>query len=1098
MMRIFLSLFLLVLSIASMAQQRPFINSLDKTSGAVGETVIITGSGFSANPADLKVYFGAGEATILSSTTGQIKVTVPANATDDQVSVVNIATNLIGTSSQIFTLSYGGDPGSFAASGFDTFQEIATGNQFAYDLCLCDFNNDGLSDIGITHDDDTTVNMFQNQSTTATTAFSEIGTIQVPLESGSRNDANLNGIDCGDLNNDGLPDLIVSKNNGNLPVNIYYYENVSGANIAFSLAGSTRIPNQPSGDVRTPRKLRIADIDGDGRNDFIIGSQTDNTLLVYLHDATNNIAFNAPIGINMSGMADLGALEVKDLNNDNLPDLVAIAFDEANQPLAYFENNSTPGNVKFSSRLISSLAQRNFVHVTELTNDDYPEIITSNSFGGTISVFRNTTASKGGAISYNTTPTNITGIVSTWGINSGDMNGDGLADLVVSNGTAGVKVLINEFDGTTLSFSQTTLATTQVSRNIQVGDLNGDARPDIAFTYNSTNGANGKLGLFVNRNCYLPSFSPADLNYCPNVPFTLYTTKTVDATYTWNLTSGTGSITPNGDNADVTITSASATVEVTITPGNNGSGSCTNTSSQVFNVNGTPPATPTITPSDASSPICSGTDLTLSSSAADNYYWILPDGSAGPDAQDLVLTDLTSADAGVYTLRTQLTGGCVSDPTTYEVVVNEPPFITITNQGQDNFCDGSSITLEVPDYNGFTYSWEKDGAPIAGTTNTLSVNATGTYVAIITDAFTCENRSPDYSVTAVPAPVSSFNTSYAAANTSEICIDVQLNFTATSTGSGSFALTYDWDFGDATNATGATTSHSYSTAQQYTATLTTSYTDISGCSDQANSTITVSDQVPGDIPITVVGGSTDKCPSDTLLVQLPANYVSYAWSTGDTDFEAEAFTARGENSVTLTADVETNIGCMVTVQQTIDNFPNSGIPVTAEEGTITNDSITLPEGEQMITLTASNAVGDYAWTIDGTPSNVIAAVLEHQPTQRTTVITVTGTDANGCEETTTTTVLLPAILARKTFSPNADGLGFDCWEILNTSSLEGCTVYIFDNRGRHLLQKESPFPNNCVWDGTAEGQPAPEGIYYFVLKCDDELNNTNGTITLAR
>ncbi|MEQ8878888.1 MAG: IPT/TIG domain-containing protein, partial [Cyclobacteriaceae bacterium] len=188
MMRIFLSLFLLVLSIASMAQQRPFINSLDKTSGAVGETVIITGSGFSANPADLKVYFGAGEATILSSTTGQIKVTVPANATDDQVSVVNIATNLIGTSSQIFTLSYGGDPGSFAASGFDTFQEIATGNQFAYDLCLCDFNNDGLSDIGITHDDDTTVNMFQNQSTTATTAFSEIGTIQVPLESGSRND----------------------------------------------------------------------------------------------------------------------------------------------------------------------------------------------------------------------------------------------------------------------------------------------------------------------------------------------------------------------------------------------------------------------------------------------------------------------------------------------------------------------------------------------------------------------------------------------------------------------------------------------------------------------------------------------------------------------------------------------------------------------------------------------------------------------------------------------------------------------------------------------------------------------------------------------
>ncbi len=1096
-MRIFLSFFFFMLTIALMAQQRPFINSLDKTSGAVGETVIITGSGFSANPADLKVFFGTGEATILSAAPGQIKVSVPANATYGPVSVVHLTNFLTGSSSELFNLSFGGGP--LVASGFDAPNYTATGHTFSYDLCMCDFNDDGLLDVGVTHQQGQTVSFFQNQSTPAATSFMKLDLLNYAPPFTTL------GVDCADLNADGLPDLVVSTSIGDNAIHTYFYENTSGANIAFTQRQSTRLPSipaTPSPINRDPRKLKLADIDGDGKNDLIIGNQRDNTVYVYLNNGTNNtFSFNlTPTAITVPNLDDAGAIDVKDLNNDKRADIVVLSFEDSNLPIGILKNNSSPGTVKFTSSILNVSGTRVNTFIGDLNNDSYPEIAVTSVISSNVVVYENTTGTAGSNPTFSTTPISSS-VTAPWGLNGGDMNGDGLLDLVVGTGS-GVNVLINNFDGTTISFlAPTLLSTTGFSRNVKVGDLNGDARPDIAFTHNSTNGAPGSFGTYINRNCYVPEFIPDDLTFCLNDQFNISTTKTVSASYNWQVTSGNGTIdNNNGDNADITITSGTtATIEVTITPTNNGAGTCTNTSSQVFSLtNGAPTATPTITPSSPND-VCTGeTNFTLTTAAGlDNYFWTLPDGSDGPNLNVLTIANLTAEDAGVYTLRTQTGAGCISDPTTYEVIVNEPPFISITNQDEDNFCDGSSITLEVPDYPGFTYSWEKDGAATPGTASTLSVNASGTYNAIISDG-TCETKSPDYVVAAVPAPVSSFNTSYAAANTAEICIDVPLDFTATSTGSGAFALTYDWDFGDATNATGATTSHSYSVAQQYTATLTTSYTDISGCSDQANSTITVSDQVPGDIPITVVGGSTDKCPSDTLLVQLPANYVSYAWSTGDTDFEAEAFTARGENSVTLTADVETNIGCMVTVQQTIDNFPNSGIPVTADEGTIANDSITLPEGEQMITLNASNAVGDYAWTIDGTPSSVIAAVLEHQPTQRTTVITVTGTDANGCEETTTTTVLLPAILARKTFSPNADGQGFDCWEILNTSSLNGCTVYVFDNRGRHLLEADSPFPNNCVWDGTAEGQPVPEGIYYFVLQCDDELNNLTGTITLAR
>ena len=90
------------------------------------------------------------------------------------------------------------------------------------------------------------------------------------------------------------------------------------------------------------------------------------------------------------------------------------------------------------------------------------------------------------------------------------------------------------------------------------------------------------------------------------------------------------------------------------------------------------------------------------------------------------------------------------------------------------------------------------------------------------------------------------------------------------------------------------------------------------------------------------------------------------------------------------------------------------------------------------------------------------------------------------------------VVARSGFSPNGDGQGFECWEILNTSSITGCTVYVFDNRGRNILVADSPFENDCVWDGTLSGSPLPQGIYFYVFKCDDSQLSQNGSIVLAR
>ncbi len=52
--------------------------------------------------------------------------------------------------------------------------------------------------------------------------------------------------------------------------------------------------------------------------------------------------------------------------------------------------------------------------------------------------------------------------------------------------------------------------------------------------------------------------------------------------------------------------------------------------------------------------------------------------------------------------------------------------------------------------------------------------------------------------------------------------------------------------------------------------------------------------------------------------------------------------------------------------------------------------------------------------------------------------------------------------------------------------------------GANILVEDSPFANDEVWDGNFKNNPAPEGVYYFVLKCDDSAQNQTGAILLAR
>ncbi|MEO1256397.1 MAG: gliding motility-associated C-terminal domain-containing protein, partial [Bacteroidota bacterium] len=218
-------------------------------------------------------------------------------------------------------------------------------------------------------------------------------------------------------------------------------------------------------------------------------------------------------------------------------------------------------------------------------------------------------------------------------------------------------------------------------------------------------------------------------------------------------------------------------------------------------------------------------------------------------------------------------------------------------------------------------------------------------------------------------------------------------------------------------------------------------------------------------------------------------------STVDDVTSVDVNTPVGTDTVWVVADITTTIGCQVRDSIRIRNFP-SDADIQLSDGSASDD-VTLEE-DNFISLTAQN-VTNPRWRPNEIMSDSTNLTVTVFPNQPSTIVTLIGTDENGCTVSSQIEVILDNLRPKRTFSPNGDGLN-DCWEILNSSqeNTVGCKVTVFDARGRNIFEGEAPFENNCVWDGNFNNSPVLEGIYYFVLKCDNNLSGKSGSILLAR
>jgi gliding motility-associated-like protein len=118
------------------------------------------------------------------------------------------------------------------------------------------------------------------------------------------------------------------------------------------------------------------------------------------------------------------------------------------------------------------------------------------------------------------------------------------------------------------------------------------------------------------------------------------------------------------------------------------------------------------------------------------------------------------------------------------------------------------------------------------------------------------------------------------------------------------------------------------------------------------------------------------------------------------------------------------------------------------------------------------------------------------------VYTVSGTDSNGCsgqaviQVTVKGDIIVNKLTPSKFFSPeNGDGIN-NYWLVGNILTYPQCGVAVYDDKGIKVFEAK-PYLED--WDGMYKGNPLPDGVYYYVIRCDgEEKTPKSGSITLLR
>ncbi|MEO8471714.1 MAG: FG-GAP-like repeat-containing protein [Chryseolinea sp.] len=1067
----FVMTLLAILACSSVNAQKPEIKSIDKLAGSMAEIVTIKGSYFGTDATKIAVTFGASRAIIKSINDQQLEVFVPFGTTYHTIAVTNLTTGLSGSSNQQFLLDFQSTH-PFDLTNLDGQFDFPAGTPVAeglYDLCMCDFDGDKKVDVVAANDNAGFLTILSNGSMP--------GTISFPVKFATNIASRSLHVKCGDLNGDGKPDIVATESGATDKVFILKNNSAGPGSFAFSSPLTVMLAG------KRPKRIEIADLDLNGKPEVIVTSQATNSVTILVNQSTlGAISFGpiAPITIPIPGAASTEGIAAEDLNGDGLPEIVTSQF-QTNSDIYIIENKSTPGAVLAGSikTLTVGTPVKN-LRIGDLDNDGKPEIAYTKLTSSEVGLFLNQSTST----SLNFTAAAPVGTDATpWGIDFGDLDGDGKAEIVVASITKkSITILRNKSTTGSLSFERHIQATNFINRHVSIVDVDGDGKPDISFTSIDDNNLNipaSKISVFRNKTCMVPKVTPTGpLNICSGFPLQLVATNGGGTTYVW--TNATTSTTASGTyqysptvSGDYYVTATaeggtcaevSNTVKVTISPG---------TAADPIPVN--------------NGPVCIGKVLNLQISndlgAGFTYEWSGPDNYTGTGINPAAVTNFQLKNAGTYNVDVKASTGCVARRESTQVDAVDLPAFKVSFTGSALICQPDFKSLTVyPSVSGFSYQWfEKTAGTISGaTTSSLLRNSTGEYYFEATSSNPgCPTVVSEHAVlTVVTPPVANFTLPATACKGEEVTFTNQSTFDAQST------LSYAWTFGDAAVSTDVNPKHIYATATTFSVGLTVSYPS-NTCPATTSKSIIITDA-----PAATITNALNKfeiCPGATLVLGVSSSFTSYAWNTGDA---SSTITINGPGVYSV--NVVASNGCKLKAIQEI-----TGLDAPTVTATVTPELINEGETAQ---LSASGLL-DYTWSPVATLSVIDQPETMATP-ESSTVYTVTGKDGNGCVGNASIEVkvrgdaIVNKLSPSNFFSPNGDATG-QYWVVGRIDEFPQCAISIYDDKGVKVYDAK-PYMNN--WEGTfTSGKKLPDGVYYYIIRCDGEENRPRtGSITIIR